>query len=786
MKIKYTSLVIAMSSAIALSSCNSGDNNNAPSSVKTTVMAIASGAPTSCNGIATWSSSTIYAASGIAVVYNGIEYTNNWWTQGNVPDQNSGEIGSGKPWTKVTVCGGPTPTPTPTPTSTPTPPPTTLIYPAGIGSYVVGTVVQASDGRLYTCIVAGWCNQNNAAYIPATGLYWQSAWSLGSGPTPTPTPTVTPTPTPTPTISPRPTPTPTILPPAFNANGSTVPGWPNTIAMGAVGGPNITLPTATSTGGNDDFGGRPIDVVFKYAGVNGDGDPGVIDPPTNAISMTSDLNAISKINSHATRVAIVEYTAQMSGGANFADFTNTSSGASSANPNASYIMARHFSSLSADAITLATNPVIYNNKSYFGSLIMNPDLLGALEQSENISGGAYLPSVNNQLPAGAVNTAVDQALCLMTTTRSYTNKYNPNGVSSAPYLNATYTGTPVGILTQMLGDGYPIWSINGISDPFWNSSVSNPGSAVGTWFNQCISNPTYDKTMYARPNFSSGFEGWVEANNWLIRTFAPQKTVSFGWQDNMWAIGSGFWVHNNLTNNQIASTFSTPMSTWLGTNAPSTITTGALGTNYKPDYFLFDRYEMDDSASPGSATLYNARAWDNYLNAIGQVSSNFGNIPMMLWQIPGSHIPYVGETNPELYNNTPLNYVFSTAPVYFFGDSNLKPNLSNMILGTQSDANTNTSVGNYLLNCGSAMYNCTLGSTYQQYLLNYNGIANNFNWGQNNNKLLLASQNNVFAILWGGGNTTNVIKNFSNTDDHGYLANKIINYYKSPQPLVNH
>ena len=44
--------------------------------------------------------------------------------------------------------------------------------------------------------------------------------------------------------------------------------------MGAVGGPNISPPTRTSTGGDDDFGGRPVDVVFKYAGSNGNGDPG--------------------------------------------------------------------------------------------------------------------------------------------------------------------------------------------------------------------------------------------------------------------------------------------------------------------------------------------------------------------------------------------------------------------------------------------------------------------------------------------------------------------------------
>jgi hypothetical protein len=800
MKIKQLNLVILATSGFTLAGCNSGNNNTQPASVQSTVAAIASLAAPSCTGIATWNADTAYGTVGTAVVYNGVEYTNNWWTQGNQPDTNSGVSGSGKPWTKVATCGTPSPSPTPapqpSPSPAPSPSPTTLIYPAGIGSYIAGTVVQGKDSNLYTCTIATWCNGSSAYYAPVSGLAWQQAWTLGGGSGPTPSPTATPTPSPTPTVSPtptpsgtptpRPAPSPTPLPPAFNATGSTVAGWPASIAMGAIGGPNITTPTATSTGGNDDFGGRPVDIVFKYAGVNGNGDPGVIDPPTNAIRMTSDLTALSKINGHASRVAIVEYTAQMSGGANFADFTNTTAGASTANADASYIMARHFASLTADAIALATNPVVYNNQSYYGSLIMNPDLLGALEQSVTMSDAAYIPIVNQQLPAGAVNTAVDEALCLMTTTRSYTNTFNPNGLSSAPYLNAIYTGTPVSILMQMLADGYPEWSIDGANDQFWNSSISNPNSAVGTWFNSCLTNPTYNKTKYVRPNFPAGFEGWVQANNWLIRTFAAKGTVTFGWQDNMWAVGSGFWVHNNLTTAQIAANYSTPVSNWLSTYAPSTITTGALGSNYKPDYFLFDRYEMDDSASPGMATLYNAEDWDNFLSGVGQVSQNFNNIPVMLWQIPGSHIPYVGEANPELYNNTAGSYVFSTAPVYFFGDSNLNANLSNMILGASGSTDTNTSVGNYLINCSSSMYACTPGATYQQYLLTYQGKANNFNWGQNNGKLALAAQNNVFAILWGGGNTTNVIKNFSNTNDNGWLANKLINYYKAPQVLVTH
>jgi hypothetical protein len=79
------------------------------------------------------------------------------------------------------------------------------------------------------------------------------------------------------------------------------------------------------------------------------------------------------------------------------------------------------------------------------------------------------------------------------------------------------------------------------------------------------------------------------------------------------------------------------------------------------------------------------------------------------------------------------------------------------------------------------MYNCVLGSTYKDYLL-----MNNYDWSKDNGKLKLAAQNNVFAILWGGGNTTSVIKNFSNPNDFGWLSAKITAYYaNNPAPLTN-
>src|SRR5580658_2511850 len=67
-----------------------------------------------------WSSTAVYTA-GNQASENGINYTANWWTQGNNPATNNGGPGSGQPWTSNGACaGGGTPTPTPTPTPSPT------------------------------------------------------------------------------------------------------------------------------------------------------------------------------------------------------------------------------------------------------------------------------------------------------------------------------------------------------------------------------------------------------------------------------------------------------------------------------------------------------------------------------------------------------------------------------------------------------------------------------------------------------------------------------------------
>jgi hypothetical protein len=71
------------------------------------VVALTSGpaaqAATAC--AAAWSPTTVYTA-GEQTSENGINYTANWWTQGNDPATNNGGSGSGQPWTSDGSCTG--------------------------------------------------------------------------------------------------------------------------------------------------------------------------------------------------------------------------------------------------------------------------------------------------------------------------------------------------------------------------------------------------------------------------------------------------------------------------------------------------------------------------------------------------------------------------------------------------------------------------------------------------------------------------------------------------------
>jgi chitodextrinase len=102
--------LIAGGSVLALTSGSGAQASLALSAAQT---------PTAC--AAAWSSTAVYTG-GQQASENGINYTANWWTQGNDPATNNGGSGSGQPWTSNGACAGgsgssPSPSPSPTTSS---------------------------------------------------------------------------------------------------------------------------------------------------------------------------------------------------------------------------------------------------------------------------------------------------------------------------------------------------------------------------------------------------------------------------------------------------------------------------------------------------------------------------------------------------------------------------------------------------------------------------------------------------------------------------------------------
>ncbi|WP_273429819.1 glycosyl hydrolase family 18 protein [Chitinibacter tainanensis] len=203
-------------------------------------------------GVAAWDKSTIYTG-GQRVVYNGVVYEAQWWTQGEVPGAaqwGPWKVVSGStpvpssaptvaPTTAPTIAPTATPTarpstPTPTPvvTATPVPGNSCAVWAEG-STYKAGDVVSYS-GQSYTALSA------HTAYVGAgwtpstTPTLWKVGGACGTAtPAPTATPTATPVvtpvvtpavPTATPVVTPGgTTPTPT-SPAVTNTPAPTVPG----------------------------------------------------------------------------------------------------------------------------------------------------------------------------------------------------------------------------------------------------------------------------------------------------------------------------------------------------------------------------------------------------------------------------------------------------------------------------------------------------------------------------------------------------------------------------------
>lgn len=491
----------------------------------------------------------------------------------------------------------------------------------------------------------------------------------------------------------------------------TVKGWPTYIAMGGVTRGEYSDATT--------FANRPLDSIFKYAGDGGNGDPGRIVYPVATTNTMTQADLLSTSFGKKVMPVMVVYTSEMSGGTSFKDFDDSAN-----------VLTMHFINLMIESGVMQSYKTASN--TYPASIVLNPDLFGMVQQQKmwNTAGTGALNTTTIN-----VNKAVQKANWFMTTKQDWSLTLN-----SGKTITATQK-TPVEFITLIRNgtyktDGvYTAWDIKAQ----WEAASVALLAKVPANLNASL------------PTFENNFKGWIQATNWAVKTFGPD--ISFGWQSNVWSGGSANWVHQDLSAQQVADNYSAPVADlW---NA-----LGVYNGTYRPDFVVFDKYERDAASEVGIGYLWNQRDITNYMNFTKSISDKLGNYPVMLWQIPGGHMQL---TSGDI--DTRENHA-STEPDYFFGDSKLLPDLSN--------------VKPYFLNLAMPIdpYKTTSVKTY----LTQNGQ----DWTKSH--MDIAKNSRVFSILWGGGDTTSIGK--VGADDNGWLAGKVIDYYKNPtylgeQPVVN-
>ncbi len=499
--------------------------------------------------------------------------------------------------------------------------------------------------------------------------------------------------------------------------------WPNYLAMGTI---SNGVPTSEPTD-------QRIDSIFTYNGTGGDGDPGRIESPYKIYNMMTMGKAIRDKTGYAVNPSLVEYQWQLSGGWNPDDVEDLDR------------LTKHFFNLIFLADTLQTqSPALTGTH---GTILLSPDLLG------------FIGNTNRQADVEAlkinVNQAVAQASCIMTKQVDFSKE------ASCKYSWDNQQITVNGTVRDLM--------------PWLKSKTDN--YTAGMAFVDCVGGAVVAKCANAvapagTPTFSSNFNGWIQAQNYLAKKYGPN--VNLGWHENISAVpGGGWWVHGG------ASAVAPFAKAVLADLKRFEVFSGT----YKPDFIYLDRYGSDDYVGQmpsfhqqvhNQATFYNDQDWANIVELSKQLSeglaAGYGKayVPVMLWQIPAAHI----HTNTEQVVANVNDQEEGSAPVYFFGDPRLDSTLSNIAPWID------LGVGNL----AEAGYGLCRNKLASQCL-----TLNKFNWGHTDNaQLKQAADAHIFSILWGaGGFATGVWPVVGQTFyDDGWMANTVNTYYaKRLQPL---
>lgn len=245
---------------------------------------------------------------------------------------------------------------------------------------------------------------------------------------------------------------------------------------------------------------------------------------------------------------------------------------------------------------------------------------------------------------------------------------------------------------------------------------------------------------------------YMQSINWLIGTFAPN--VDYGWMDNDWAGTSvgNLWIHKGVESSPPPKTGSQEAA-WLNSfNVFTPIET--INGSTAPSFIAFDKYGANDvvNGDGGNVTrgyLFNENDWARYTAYVEEVGKEL-NKPVMLFQIPGAHLPTSTDKS-EVYN-------VATGPDYVFGNAQADQAAFNNIPGEITE------------------HTYGFAGTVQQYLTQFPADTT---WSTSHLQDLV--NNHVFAVLWGGGGfATGVIPQGGNLfNDNGWLYGKIKTSYST-------
>jgi hypothetical protein len=383
----------------------------------------------------------------------------------------------------------------------------------------------------------------------------------------------------------------------------------------------------------------------------------------------------------AVNPVLVEYSWELSGGWNTISVTDLD------------YLTKHFFNLMFLSKTLEDNA--YSNTGTYGTILSNPDMLGYLGNTGRIEEVKTL-----DIP---VTRAAPAAHCMMTKPVDYNASSTPDCNYDWDHKPVVVKGTPSDLLAWL--------------------KTKTDNYAAGQAFAICVENYAMPPCMSENssndiPVFSDNFNGWLQALNWMSKYFGPH--VAIGIHENISAVPEGsWWIH------QGRAAVKPYVDKVLADLKGFELFTG----KYKPDFIYFDRYGADDYSSQfptliiNQATFYNDLAWENFLTMTKQMTEGLeqqaGNtpVPAMLWQIPAAHIPTKDEPVLAAHEE-------GSAPVYFFGDSNLQQDLSN----------------------AASWINAEIPKLPQKYALCADKDAtqcltlNSFNWAHNNHDVLFYSR----------------------------------------------